>query len=1323
MKQLPRKLLLLSTIILLGLAGVWYWIGDHNDLGEQRTITVGLYENAPKIYSNSNGRPAGLFVELLDEMARIEHWTLRYIPCEWSDCLNRTERGELDLMPDVAFSTERALRFDFHGVSVASSWSQIYSHPRFKVYSLDDLTGKRVAILQGGIQQAFFAQLMASGNYHYVPVPVKSLDEGYAAVEAGDADAVVTNSFFAAHNGARYKLHESPIVFLPTNLYFATAKGRNGELLTRIDQHLGDWRHDSDSAYFAALHRAMATPQEVLLPRWAVWSLAGGGITLLLLLGVNLLLRWQVAQRTRALLGTTEELERERANLEHLVADRTAELQAIFDSARVGVVLIKDRIIQRCNQRMDEMFGYDHGAQNGQSTRLWYIDDEAYIAEGHELYPQVERGETHEREMEMLNNNGKRFWVHMTAYAIDLADPGKGVVSVMEDVTETRRMQREIERQITLMQALIDTIPNPIFYKGSDSRFFGCNVAYEQVFGIRREDFIGKRVLDLEFLPEQDRIAYQTEDEAVIANAESRSRELPMIFADGKTHDTLYSVTGFVNFDGTPGGLVGLIVDITPLKTAEREAQQARAVAEAATAAKAEFLANMSHEIRTPMNAILGMLYLALKNEMPPNQHNYLSKAQGAALSLLGIINDILDFSKVEAGKLEIENAEFGLDSVLEQLKDTIGFQAEQKGIEFLIRYDVGIPYALIGDSLRLGQVLLNLCSNAIKFTDEGEVVLAFQSLEANESELTLQISVSDTGIGMSPEIQNKLFQKFTQADQSTTRRFGGTGLGLAICKHLVELMGGRIWIEDSQPGKGTTVCCTVKLKIAQQAQAHRRELLQQAGPLLEGIRVLVVDDNEVSREILGEMLRFFHLEVSVAADGMAALNLLETATDKPFDLVLLDWRMPGMNGIEVIRRIHADIAIPHQPKIVMVTAYGREEVTKQAEQLGVNGMLFKPVSPSTLLDTILSVLGRGKVLGGKQDHTEKTAKDAADFSGSHLLLVEDNEINREFATELLHSMNVGVDEAVNGEEAVAMVQRRVYDAVLMDIQMPVMDGLEAARRIRALGGRYATLPIIAMTALAMAHDAERSQQAGMNDHITKPVAPERLVATLAKWLKPGNTQQAKAAADTPPSSAAIPADLLAMRSFDTQQGIRRIGGKPEAYRKQLHRFREHYPAAVDDLQRLLREKSIAAAEDYCHALKGVCGNLGANALFELVTEADNLLKQNQVPEAAQFECLRGLLQQAMSEIDGLTGAETPVPRKTAALGRDELQAKLAALSALIENDLGAADLLLTELCSSSLEKDTAQEITSIAATIDKFEIDEAQEKIRQLRERLGRTV
>ena len=1179
---------------------------DNNWRTARRVVTVGLYENAPKIFTDENGRPRGLFVELLEEMAKAEQWRLRYVPCKWADCLEKLQRGQIDLMPDVAFSNERAQIFDYHTVSVASSWSQVFSHPNRKVFTLADLDGQRVAILQGGIQESFFAQLMAGSKHGYQPVPVQSLDQGYEAVVSGAADAVVTNSFFAARNGSKYKLQETPIFFLPSNLYFATGKGRNTDLLKSIDEHLAKWRLNSDSIYFEALHRAMSMPPEVLVPQWAKWSLGGLGITLLLLLMLSLLLRWKIDQRTAALFNTTRELEHQRENLEHLVAERTAELQALFDSASVGIALLRDRRIVNCNHRLDELFGYATGEQIGQSTRLWFPDNDNWVAQGQDVYPEVWRGETAVRELWLVRKDGNRFLARTSTRAIDIANQSHGVVVVIEDITAER-----------------------------------------------------------------------------------------------------------------------LAID---------ELRNAKILAEEATRMKSDFLANMSHEIRTPMNAILGMLYLALKDDLPPAQHNYLTKAQSAAHSLLGIINDILDFSKIEAGKLDIELVEFSLESVLEQVTNAVGYQAGHKGIEFLIRHDPAIPPLLIGDPLRLTQVLLNLCGNAVKFTEQGEVELAFNVLNTTGTDTTLQISVRDTGIGIAPELQHKLFEKFSQADQSTTRRFGGTGLGLAISKQLVELMGGRIWIEDSQIDKGSTICFTVQLKTARTSLTRRDELLEQAGPLLKGIRVLVVDDNDMSREILAEMLRIFHIDTSIAAGGTEAITLLKAAADKPFDLVLMDWRMPGMNGDEVTRRLRRDPDISPQPKVVMVTAYGREDVIQLAEQCGVDGFLVKPVSPSALLDTTLSALGRGRIRGSGEErnrHSDGLAE-FRQLAGAHLLLVEDNDINREFAGELLRSAGIEVDEAGSGQEAVDTVRQNTYDAVLMDIQMPVMDGLEAARQIRALakapeGERFATLPIIAMTALAMEKDVEMSQAAGMNGHVTKPIAPDRLMAALLKHIR---LSPERAMDDRPidvpsqsmPPTPPIPPDLLALQSIDTREGVRRIGGKVDAYRKQLRRFREHYGEAMHDLTSLLQNNDLARAEAYCHALKGVAGNIGADALFEKTSEIDDRLKQGEPPDSETLESAAHLLLQIMTEIDSLAAGNSTPETASAPLSRAEIIDRLDRLEHALEYDQGAADELLAELQAGTTDQAdmlAAEAISAIAAKADLFESDEALALLRALRQRL----
>jgi PAS domain S-box-containing protein len=653
----------------------------------------------------------------------------------------------------------------------------------------------------------------------------------------------------------------------------------------------------------------------------------------------------------------------------------------------------------------------------------------------------------------------------------------------------------ELNRSRNALQSIFDNSPAIVFLKDLDGRYLAHSPALAENLGMSGQSLVGKTDADV-MTDATEAAQIRKEDLQVIAERRvmrvTAVREYP---AGVRAH--MLHIFPVPDEGGRIYAVGGIAIDVSEL----RDAQQA---AESATRAKSEFLANMSHEIRTPMNAIIGMANLALRTDLDARQRNYVRKVERSARSLLGIINDILDFSKVEAGKLQMEQVDFQLTDVMDNLANLVGLQAEEKGLELLFIELPELPVGLIGDPLRLSQVLVNLGSNAVKFTDKGEVVVSIEELNRTDDTVRLRFSVKDTGVGMTEAQQQRLFRAFEQADSSTSRRYGGTGLGLAISRYLVGQMGGEIEVQ-SAPGQGSTFRFTAQFGLQPDTGVSAEVRSRMA--VLRGVRVLVVDDNASARQILCDMARSLGLVADSAVDGWDALRAITLATQAgtPFDLVALDWHMPGMDGIECARQILTS-AVQPKPALMVASASGRDEVLQRLaeRELKVNDVLVKPITPSTLFDACALALGYGVDSSTRaQTRDAGQAIAAPALIGARVLLVEDNAINQELALELLTSAGADVTIAADGQQALDQLAAQNFDVVLLDCQMPVMDGYEAARAIRA-EPRWNELPVIAMTANAMAGDREKALESGMNDHIVKPLDVDAMFATISRWLARG---------------------------------------------------------------------------------------------------------------------------------------------------------------------------------------------------------------------------
>ncbi len=813
------------------------------------------------------------------------------------------------------------------------------------------------------------------------------------------------------------------------------------------------------------------------------------------------------------------------------------------------------------------------------------------------------------------------------AVSIFLTELGRRSMFVItiKDITEQRRAELEAEHQQTLLLSLIDSMPDAIFYKDLEGRYQGCNKAYSERSGFSREQLIGRTADDL--FPSARVEKIRARDSQAIASVVPVRLEELITKADGQEVFYETVISPLWGKDRSARGLLAVSRDITLRKQYEQDIRRAMEVAESATRSKSDFLANMSHEIRTPMNAIIGLSHLALEMDLAPRQRDYISKVQSAGQHLLGVINDILDFSKVEAGKLTLEASEFALQKVLDTTIDLCVGECDAKGLALIVDVGASVPPYVRGDSLRLGQVLVNLVNNAVKFTPSGQVEISVHAAECTEASTVLEFRVRDTGIGMSQDQIDRLFQSFSQADTSTTRRFGGTGLGLAISKKLAELMEGQIRVESAL-GQGSTFIFTARLGAVED---RSKDLVPRAD--LRGCRALVVDDSPHARTSIRDMLEKMTFVVTEAASGADAIEAVRAAAaaQAPFGIVYLDWRMPEMDGIETARRIKSlGLALP--PVMMLVSSHSREEMLKDARAIGLKGVLVKPVNMSLLFDTTMDLLAPqapSQVLSLPGSARSEAASGLQHIRGRRVLLVEDNDINQLVASGMLASVGLIVDVAENGAVALDMVQRNQYALVFMDMHMPVMDGVSSTRAIRKIE-QLKRLPIIAMTANAMEQDRERCLESGMDAVVVKPIDPEVLWATLRQWIPaaepatlPGpalapaqpQPQAPEAALQARANAGAGPTMLLVeglpcVEGLDTTLGMSRVLNKRPLYLTILRRFVTGNGSTATQIADALSLGDHAVAERLAHSCKSVAGNIGAGRLEYLAGCLESALRE-----------------------------------------------------------------------------------------------------------------
>jgi PAS domain S-box-containing protein len=854
-----------------------------------------------------------------------------------------------------------------------------------------------------------------------------------------------------------------------------------------------------------------------------------------------------------------------------------------------------------------------------------YRQDDALVMSSGKIFETVE---------EHRKDTGEMIYVHVLKSPVfDARSQIIGVQVMFWDVTEKRRAEESLARERQLLTSLLDHVPDSIYFKDRASRFIRINQAMVRRFSLADAgEALGKTDFDF-FSPEHAQPAFDDEKRVMETGEPIVGKEEKEVWPDGRI--IWVSTTKMPLYDGRGQiiGTFGVSRDITDRKRIEEALQMAKEAAESASRAKSDFLANMSHEIRTPMNAIIGMTELALGTDLAPEQREYISLVKESGEALLQLLNDILDFSKIEAGKLDLDEIAFPLRDRLGHTLDTLALRAEQKGLELACRIDPAVPDKLIGDPGRLRQIVVNLIGNAIKFTDDGEVVVDVYPEPAEHvgrvtvlrngetDSVLLHFEVRDTGIGIPEEKQRLIFQAFAQADSSTTRRFGGTGLGLTISTQLVQLMGGRIWVE-SEPGKGSTFHFTARFGLAREApvEAPTAEL-----PQLDNLKVLIVDDNATNRRILSELLRSWRMRPVEVDGGPAALEALAAAeaAGDPFSLTLLDGMMPEMDGFQLAEAIRKSSKLG-LCTLLMLSSADQAGGQARCRELGVSAYLTKPIKQSSLFNAIMDSLvcrALPQVPRASDVPTGTGQTTRANRRPLKILLAEDSAVNQKLAIGLLKRGGHEVVTVSNGREAVDAVRREYFDLVLMDVQMPEMDGFEATKKIRQREspGRR-PIPIVAVTAHAMKGDRDLCLAAGMNAYISKPIRATELYNTIEEVV-------GSPTAETVASTNGSPTD----DEWDWSTALATVQGSEELLREIIEAFLEETPRQLSAIHKALAESDAATLRRAAHTIKGAVRYFGAQKAYDLALQVETLAHDGSLAPA------RGPVEELEAELGRIT--------------------------------------------------------------------------------------